>query len=71
VQLGFKQTETRDTFRERLHTFRDGAIVEPQVSQPQLWRAALLSFILLCCRLDISHLKFGGKVKLHSAWIIV
>jgi hypothetical protein len=31
LQLGFKETETRHTFRERLTTFRDGAIVEPLV----------------------------------------
>ena len=31
LQLGFKETEARETFRQRLTTFFDGAIVEPQV----------------------------------------
>ncbi len=39
-QVGFKQTESRDTFAQRLLAFRDGVIVEPQVRRKiEKWRA--------------------------------
>ena len=39
-QLGFKQTESRETFAQRLLAFRDGVIVEPQVRRDvEKWRA--------------------------------
>ena len=44
AQLGFKQTETRDTFRERVLAFSDGVIVEPLVGDTArcLCRSTLL-----------------------------
>jgi hypothetical protein len=44
AQLGFKQTEARDTFKQRVLAFSDGVIVEPQVGHTArcLCRSTLL-----------------------------
>lgn len=47
-QVGFKQTESRDTFAQRLLAFRDGVIVEPQVGYitSEIWREGETCFSL-------------------------